>query len=235
MTARGLLLAATLLALPCAALAGPPYVTDDPEPTETGHWENYHFLMAEGAEGQAGVDLNYGAFKDLQLTAIIPLDSKQGGRSLGIGDVELAAKYRVAHQDKDGWRPDVALYPQVTAPVGPFSTGHPTFSLPLWVQKDLGKWSVFGGGGYTVNPGAAERNYWLSGLAVTREITDGLKIGPEIYYRGADQAQASALIGLNFGLVFKLTGPWSLTAAGGPQFEGSRTRTSGYLGLKLDY
>ena len=29
-----------------AAAYGPPYVTDDPEPTDTGHWEIYNFVMA---------------------------------------------------------------------------------------------------------------------------------------------------------------------------------------------
>lgn len=46
------LLLGTLLALPSAAAAGPPYVSDDPEPTESGHWENYVYATAQGAEGQ---------------------------------------------------------------------------------------------------------------------------------------------------------------------------------------
>ena len=38
---RRLVTAALALAFaaPEAAVAGPPFLTDDPEPTETGHWE----------------------------------------------------------------------------------------------------------------------------------------------------------------------------------------------------
>jgi hypothetical protein len=37
----GLLVLVLSAATVSPSIAGPPYVTDDPEPTETGHWENY--------------------------------------------------------------------------------------------------------------------------------------------------------------------------------------------------
>ena len=70
------------LVRPERAEAGPPFSTDDAEPTDTGHWEIYNF--AAGAddmgrtEGQAGLDLNYGGYKDIQFTAVIPLDYETG-------------------------------------------------------------------------------------------------------------------------------------------------------------
>ena len=52
--------------------AGPPYQTDDPEPTDLRHWEIYNFIDVDGRhgdlDGAAGLDVNYGAAKDLQLT-----------------------------------------------------------------------------------------------------------------------------------------------------------------------
>ena len=49
------------------AFAGPPYLTDDPEPTDTGHWEIYAFTAGEGRrstlDADAGIDLNYGPVK----------------------------------------------------------------------------------------------------------------------------------------------------------------------------
>ena len=63
---------AALVAMPGAAWAGPPYVTDDPQPTDLGHWEIYAFGAAEGAhgswDGAAGLDLNYGGLPGVQLT-----------------------------------------------------------------------------------------------------------------------------------------------------------------------
>jgi len=51
--------------------------TDDPEPTELHHWEIYAFGTADGRgstiDGAAGVDLNYGPIKDVQLTATLPV------------------------------------------------------------------------------------------------------------------------------------------------------------------
>ena len=52
---------------PVLRLAGPPYLTDDPVPTDTGHWEIYAFATGEGprldVDADAGLDLNYGAIK----------------------------------------------------------------------------------------------------------------------------------------------------------------------------
>src|SRR5262249_12621653 len=150
---RRILVAGGVLVLPSVALAGPPYVTDDPVPTEKGHWENYVYATAQGAEGQAGLDLNYGGAKDLQLTAFVPLQWERSGKSVGMGQVQLALKYRFLHPAEGSSLPDVAVYPQVILPTGPFSNGRASFVLPVWAQKDIGPWSLFGGGGYTWNPG----------------------------------------------------------------------------------
>jgi hypothetical protein len=61
------------LLAPTIAWAGPPFLTDDPEPTETGNWEIYAPLIeAEGRgkdfAGAVAVEVNYGAATDLQLT-----------------------------------------------------------------------------------------------------------------------------------------------------------------------
>jgi hypothetical protein len=70
----GATLALALLAQP--ARAGPPYVSDDPEPTDYGHFEIYTFnngtATRDGTAGESGVDFNHGAAPDLQLTATCP-------------------------------------------------------------------------------------------------------------------------------------------------------------------
>jgi hypothetical protein len=54
------------------AFAGPPFITDDPEPVELGHWEVCGF--SAGASGHAhttglgpSLEVNYGAAQGLQL------------------------------------------------------------------------------------------------------------------------------------------------------------------------
>src|SRR3984885_10590711 len=87
-----LCLAASLaLALPTrSAVAGPPYISDDPEPTDYQHFEIYTFNLGtatrNGTTGQSGIDFNYGAAPDLQLTATLPEGFERavgGGTDIG--------------------------------------------------------------------------------------------------------------------------------------------------------
>jgi hypothetical protein len=122
------------------ALAGPPYVSDDAEPTDLGHWEIYGFV--EGSHvpgdtaGQGGLDLNYGAAKDLQLTAVLAIDD-QTGVAAGPGDIEIAAKYRFLHLAAGSWTPDLAVFPRVFAPTAPsrFGARRPSVLLPIWGKR----------------------------------------------------------------------------------------------------
>src|SRR5271168_339653 len=114
---------ASLIALLTAARAGPPYMSDDPEPTDYQHYEIYLFAngtrSGSGTRGESGVDINYGGAPDLQLTASLPIayDVPAAGGTLGgFGNVELAAKYRLLHQADIGW--DVAAFPRVFLPSG---------------------------------------------------------------------------------------------------------------------
>src|SRR5450432_350943 len=65
-------LVVAILLASAAAQAGPPYVTDDPEPVDYRHWEVYlasqDAITSGGASGTAPhVEVNYGAVPDLQL------------------------------------------------------------------------------------------------------------------------------------------------------------------------
>jgi hypothetical protein len=54
-----------LLGLTQPVLAGPPYLSDDPEPTDYKHYEIYTFgngtATRDGRSGEMGIDFNYGA------------------------------------------------------------------------------------------------------------------------------------------------------------------------------
>lgn len=235
-------LAAALTTVAWPAFAGPPFVTDDPEPTDVGHWEVYGFVTGTHVQGdtdaQGGLDINYGAAKDLQLTAVIPVDFGSA-RTSGLGGVELAVKYRFLHQVEGSLVPDVAFFPGLVAP----TTSHPLTAdrtgvlLPVWAQKDLGKWSLFGGGGYEINPGADNRNFWLTGVGFTREVTERWTLGGEIYRQTADTRAGRAFAGLNAGAIYKLGDHWSLLASAGPGVENLRQagQYDFYLALGATY
>ncbi len=230
-----------MLLAPSLARAGPPYVTDDAEPTDTGHWEIYNFVsgtrLPGETDGEAGFDINYGAVKDLQLTAVVPLDFVNG-RTGGLGDIELAAKYRFLHQSAGSLVPDVAFFPRLFVPTGGrFGSERASLMLPLWAEKDWGKWSLFGGGGYDINPGPDNRNFWLTGIALTRAVSDRLSLGAEIYHQTPDTVDARPFTGVNVGAVYKLTDHWSLLASGGPGLENARQQGqyAFYLALEAQY
>lgn len=87
---------------PLGTLAGPPFVTDDPEPVEYQHVELYlASLPTHDADGWSGtlphLEVNYGAAPNLQLHLIAPVAfaaPKHGSTQFGYGDTEPGAKYR---------------------------------------------------------------------------------------------------------------------------------------------
>lgn len=224
------------------ALAGPPYQTDDPEPTELHHWEIYNFVDLDGrrgdVDGAVGLDLNYGAAKGLQLTATVPVaferSSDEGWRG-GRGDLEIGAKYRFIDDDKAGWQ--AALFPRVILPTSSGDLGgrRTRLLLPLWLQKDFGKTSVFGGGGYEFNPGTGNRDFWQAGVTVTHDFSDKLQLGTEGYWQSADVRGGRSGKGVDVGLIRKLGGPYALLLAAGPNVSAGQTSYHAYAALGLNF
>ena len=233
------------LAFLCAAspaIAGPPYQTDDPEPTDLGKWEIYSFVDFDGRhgdlDGEGGFDLNYGAAEGRQLTATLPLafgHAPETGWSGGRGNVEIAGKYRFVDDKDRGWQ--VAAFPRVILPTAAKHLGgdRARLLLPVWAQKDFGKTSVFGGGGYEINPGTGNRNFWQAGVAVTRDLTDKLQMGAEVSAQSADRRGGKGSTGVDAGMIDKLGGPCSLLVAGGPSFSGGQTGYRGYVAIGLNF
>jgi len=233
--------ACSLAAAPC--LAGPPFETDDPEPTDPGRWEIYAFATgtrsADETEGEAGLDINYGLAPDVQLTAVLPLSYEREDRDrLGLGDVELAVKFRFLHQREGSPLPDVSFFPAVTIPTArkDMGTGRVQLFLPLWLQKDFGPWSLFAGGGLHLNSGVGNRNYWSGGIGISRGFGERFSLGVEIYHETPDEAGERSFTGVNFGLTYRLDSRWSLLLSGGPgiQHRADGGRYAIYAALKLD-
>lgn len=222
------LVAATLLAAsmqPC--FAGPPFLTDDPEPVELGHWEIYGFTAATQVRGDnsgtlGGVEVNYGAAPNLQLHLILPLafDSPSGGPTVAsLGDTELGVKYRFITPGEDDWWPQVGIFPLVEVPTGNAQRGLGAGKMreffPVWLQKDWGDWTTYGGGGYWVSPGVGNRNYWFAGWLLQRQITKDLALGAELFHQTADTIGGKETTGFNFGGIFDFSEHYHLLFSGG--------------------
>ena len=105
---------------------------------------------------------------------------------------------------KDDWWPTISIFPAVEIPTGNakrgLGAGYTDVYLPVWVEKSFGKWTIdTGGGGYWINPGPGNRNYWFSGWLVQQQITDKLSLGAEIVHETSSAVGQSAATGFDIG------------------------------------
>ena len=136
-------------ALAGQSYAGPPFITDDPEPVEFQHWEIYfatqQYHSAEGWSGTAPhIEINYGVLPDLQLHVIAPyayVKPADGASHFGYGDTELGFKYRFLHTGKEGSELMLGIFPLIELPTGNSSLGlataRPRCLCPCGFRKHL--------------------------------------------------------------------------------------------------
>jgi hypothetical protein len=187
------------------AAAGPPYVTDDPEPTDYRHWEIYTgFQYANDRGSGVSVSLpfaefNYGAMPNVQVSLTMALDDNISNvtHRYDNGDTEIAVKTRFVQESQD--RPQISFYPSVEIPS--VAGAHAVTYLPLWLQKSSGPWTAFGGGGLYLNAGPRMRDYAFVGGALERALSPGTTIGAELFHQGAEAIGASDTTAANVGMI----------------------------------
>jgi Putative MetA-pathway of phenol degradation len=226
---------------PPALRAGPPFVTDDPEPVELHHWEVY--LASLSAQGDGGItgtaphlEVNYGALPEVQLHVIAPLAyAKTGGGpwNSGFGDAELGFKVRFL--DETGSRPQIGTFPLVELPTGDeargLGGGHTRAFIPLWLQKSIGPWTTYGGGGYWLNPGGGNRNYWLFGWEVQRALLDSFAVGVEFFRATSSIVGGDPAFSFNVGTILDLSEKHHILFSVGRDFQGPN-RFTAYLAFQ---
>jgi len=234
------------------ATAGPPFITDDPEPVETGHGELYLSTIDNWArDGVSGtlphVEFNYGSIENMQLHVLAPMayDRPNVADNLkyGYGDTEFGIKYRFIQEDQlfPGC-PQVGTFPLVEFPTGDRNngtgTGRAQFFLPVWMQKSWGEenrqWTVYGGGGYWFNPGAGNLNYGFVGVVLQKQLTDKLAVGGELNHSTVSARGQKDHTGLNLGCIYDFTEHWHALLSVGRDIHGSELLTS-YAGIQLTF
>jgi hypothetical protein len=212
------------------ALAGPPFLTDDPEPVDYQNWEFYiasqHTETAGGWSGTAPhIELNYGVITNVQLHLIAPLAYNApsgGGTHYGYGDTELGVKFRFI-QETDRL-PQVGIFPLLEVPTGSESdglgSGHVQAFLPLWLQKSSGDWTIYGGGGYGINSGAGNENWGFVGAVVQKQVTKNVLVGGEIYHRTTMETGGRGDTAFNIGTVIDFTEHQHLLVSAGRSLDG---------------
>jgi len=235
-----LLAAGFSLILARPALAGPPYLTDDPVPVDYQHWEAYLFATGDHTDNGytiqgPAVEVNYGALPDTQLhlaTSLTSVGNDGEATASGFGDMELGVKYRFLHET-NGW-PQIAIFPAVELPTGDagrgLGDGRAWFKLPVWAQKSWGPWTTDVGGGAALNSAPGQRNYPYGGWLLQREVGEHFSLGGEIFAQGAATDGDQGYAALNFGGTFSVNEHFSLLFSAGHSIAGEE-HTLWYFGL----
>lgn len=221
--------------------AGPPFVTDDPEPVAPGRWEiNVPFIL-ERMPGTTEMDaplfdLNYG-FAGLQLKAEFPIkvvNEDNRGTTAGTGDLLVGVKWRFLNDEKSQFQ--LGIYPQLLAPTGDhgrgLGQGQPAYLLPFLAQKSWGKWTLYGNVGYWWQNAADKRDYYYAGAVLEREISDRLVLGAELFGNSPTDHGSHSDVAFNLGGTWKLTDHINLLFTGGRDIVGD-THAIAYIGLQF--
>ena len=224
--------------------AGPPFVTDDPEPVEYQHWEIY--LASQlyhddyGWTGTAPqMEVNYGVVPNLQLHVMFSdgfTATSSTANAVGFGDIELGAKYRFIQQTP--FLPDVSFYPLVEIPTADASRGlgdgRTQYFLPLWTEKDFGNWLLNAGGGYWINPGGGNRNWWFMGAMIQRKMADHFFLGTEVFHQTAQVVGGRSNTYTNTGIIWDLNDLEHVLVSVGHTIQGP-SGWQAYLGIQFTF
>ncbi len=226
------------------AKAGPPFNTDDPVPVELHHTEIYlasGFARDHGGTGGTlpHLDANYGVTSNIHLHVQLPwaFDAPRVGRSShGLGDAEIGAKIRFFQAAKGTLQ--VATFPAIDFPTGSvqrgLGSGETRFFLPVWIQKSMGEWTVFGGAGFWRNPGAGNRDFWFSGIVAQRQMTKNFALGGEIYNTTSAAFGDPSHTAWDLGGTYDLDEGHHLLLSLGQDFHGGNTLV-GYVGFQWTF
>jgi len=237
-----------------AALAGPPFQTDDPEPIDYKNYEFYTFASADGTPVEMdsvgpAIEFNWGALPNVHLHIILPLaeifpsnnpafaPSGEGPSAIGLGDIETGIKYRFIQESKH--RPQIGTFvmfelPSGSAPKG-LGVGKTWYKVPLWAQKSFGPWTTYGGGGETLFDHAeGYRDFPFAGWLLQRDIGKKWTLGTEVFYHGPEgfaTPQTGYATLLDVGGYYKFRDPgFQLLFSYGHSVAG-QTENYAYLGL----
>ena len=223
------------------AQAGPPFVTDDPEPVAPGGWEiNVPFIL-ERTAGKTEMDaplfdVNYG-LPDVQLKLEFPIEIAHddgNGTVTGAGDLLLGVKWRFFNNEQSQLQ--LGIYPQLLLPTGDqalgLGEGRPAFLLPLLAQKSWDKWTLYGNVGFWWQTAAETRNYVYAGVVLEREINERLTLGAELFGNSPKERGSRSEVAFNLGGTCKLNKHINLIFSGGRDIIGDTTAMA-YVGLQL--
>jgi hypothetical protein len=160
-----------------------------------------------------------------------------GPSAHGLTDMELGVKLAIIKETKT--IPQIGTFTMFEMPTGNYDSGLGVgkvwYRLPLWLQKNEGKWLFDGGAGETVVPQKGYHDFPYGGFLLKREMNKKLELAAEVFSHGGEgyatpQTQASTMI--DAGAYWHLKGEetMQLLFAYGHSVAG-QTENYAYLGL----
>jgi hypothetical protein len=244
--ASALVLAA---ALPCAGQQ--PFVTDDAEVTDAGHWHfqfsNEYDVLQKSAYPNLRQDwqnfvFQYGLAPHLEVNVDFPLiliENADGMKNaFGFGDIDFAAKWKIAEETPGSRRPAFTVNGAVELPTGneykQLGSGLADYGVNLILQKTLAPATLlhvnagiqFAGNTQTGVVGIHTPGHILSsGVSVTRDVSPVLHLGidlngAEVRDGGPKERQLQLTVGGNYAFTSDDTFDFSVFAGwqGAPRY-----------------
>jgi len=231
-----------------ASLAGPPFVTDDPETVAYQHWEiNYGLSKTESdgsySAGLPSIDINYGFTTNMQLHVQprYTLIADAGTSIHGIDNTEIGIKYRFVNNAAQDSTFMLGIYPMMELPTGDNKLspgdGKTQGFLPIWAQYQQDEWTVYGGAGYRLNNWTNSKNSVFMGTTIMYKLTEKMALGVEIFNESATSIGDKSTSGFNMGGTYDFTEDFHLLFSLGKGLSNiAATNTlSLYIALQTTY
>jgi hypothetical protein len=223
-----------------SVFAGPPFNTDDPVPVDLHHWEFYvaSAYQFENHNEDATLphfEVNYGAVPNVQFHILAGMGyvKENSNHQYGYMTTELGFKYRFININNDF---QVGIFPLVELPTSSgenlVGDDHMQTFLPVWIQKNWGKFTTYGGAGYWINPGKNNKNSAFVGWQGQYDFSEAISLGGELYYESPDTKDASSNVAFKVGGFINFNKESHLLFSIGPSLT-NQDDISGYLGYQL--
>ncbi len=221
-----ILLATTLF--PLCALAGPPVTTDDTGTPGDKKWEVNVGLTVDKRPSEnryetPALDINYGIGEHIQLNysvSWIVLDSKDESSKNGLGNSEVAVKWRFLDEDRHGIA--MSVYPRLifnnptsSADRGLADKGT-VFRLPVQIEKKIGIININTELGHDFRERGDDE--WIYGLVLKYAEIKGLEALAEVFGT-ADNSLKRHETAFNLGFRYDLGKSYTLLASAGRSFH----------------
>jgi hypothetical protein len=220
--------------------AGPPFNTDDPQPVDFLHWEFYiasafQFTRDNDNLTLPHFEVNYGALPEMQIHLLTGMGyvKEKTTQQYGFMTAELGVKYRFIN-DNNGFQ--LGIFPLLEIPTTSRETlvGNSNLQtfLPVWLQKNWGKLTTYGGTGYWINPGDHNKNWIFAGWQCQYDFSETISLGGEVFYQSADTKDGTSDLAFKLGGFININEENHLLFSVGHSFKNSDV-VSGYIGYQL--